>query len=126
MPVDKVTSLAQDSSGFIWIGSEEGLFRYDGFNFKAFYSDSKKAVTLPENIITKIFVSSKGLLWIGTVGGGITCMSNDGKVIKVWNSKTCRFFSTLADHISDIKEDRLGNIWCTSVDGLFKLSSTAK
>lgn len=126
LPVDKVTALAQDSSGFIWIGSEEGMFRYDGFTFKAFYAEPGNANTLSENIITKIFVSSKGLIWIGTVAGGIVCMKNDGQVIKTFNSKTTSSISTLADHVSDIKEDKKGNIWWTSVDGLFKFSPTAK
>ena len=39
LPVDEITTLAQDSSGFIWIGTPEGLFRYDGFIFKGFSFD---------------------------------------------------------------------------------------
>lgn len=123
LPVDKVTALAQDSSGFIWIGSEEGLFRYDGFTFKAFYAEQENPKTLPENIITKISVSSKGFIWVGTVGGGIACLKNDGQVIKTFHSKNTPVISGLANHITDIKEDKEGNIWWTSVDGFFKLST---
>lgn len=126
LPVDKVTSLAQDSSGFIWIGSEEGLFRYDGFTFKAFFSEPGNAQTLAENIITKILVSSKGLLWVASVGGGIACMKNDGKVLKTFNSRTTSSFSPAADYVSDIKEDKNGNIWWSSVDGLFRYQPGAR
>jgi ligand-binding sensor domain-containing protein len=122
LPIDHVTSLAQDSSGFIWIGSTEGLFRYDGFNFKTFYSEPGNTGTLPENIITTIFVSSKGLLWIGTRGGGISCMKPGGSVTLTFNSRNTGFITQLANHVTGIIEDRSGNIWWSSVDGLFKFS----
>jgi ligand-binding sensor domain-containing protein len=126
LPVDQVTSIAQDSSGFIWIGSTEGLFRYDGFSFKAFYAEPGNSKTLPENIITKIFVSSKGLIWIGTKGGGICCMQKDGRIFQTFNTANTSSITSLGNHITEIKEDKKGNIWWSSVDGIFKLSPNAK
>ena len=80
LPVDEVTCLAQDSSGFIWIGSKEGLFRFDGFTYKEFYSNPSQFLALPNNYISTIYVDAKGLLWIGTLGG-IVLMQNDGAYI---------------------------------------------
>ena len=105
LPVDHITCLAQDSSGFIWIGSKEGLFRYDGFSFTAFYAQTGSETSLPENIITTIFVSRKGLIWVGTIGGGIACLNQNGKVITVINSRNHSLMTGLANQISDIKED---------------------
>ena len=69
LPINDINCLAQDSSGFIWIGSFEGLYRYDGFNYKGYYADAKRENSLPSNWIAKICVTRKGLLWIGTRGG---------------------------------------------------------
>lgn len=123
LPVDIVTCLAKDSSGFIWIGSNEGLFRYDGAYFKPYLNDPALAKTLPANSITKICVTRKGQLWIATVRGGVALMNSTGEIIKVINSSTTALFSKEADYSTDVKEDKKGNIWLTTLNGLFRISA---
>jgi PAS domain S-box-containing protein len=60
-----VTRLAQDHQGFLWIGTENGLYRYDGYRFLAFTTSDG----LPGNKITAIHESPDGTLWVGTVDG---------------------------------------------------------
>src|SRR4051812_12979909 len=64
LPVDQVNCIAQDSTGFMWIGTKEGLFRYDGFSFKGFYSKPGDLSTITGNYIFQIYVDTKGLIWI--------------------------------------------------------------
>jgi ligand-binding sensor domain-containing protein/two-component sensor histidine kinase len=125
LPADNITALTQDSSGFIWIGTTEGLFRYDGFSFTGFKTQ-QEAKNAPANSITKILVSKNGALWIGTIGGGISVLQKNGVVVKTYNSKTSPLISALANHVSDIAEDNKGNIWWTSVDGLFKIDTKGR
>ena len=122
LPVEGISCLAQDSSGFIWMGSYEGLFRYDGFNFKEYHYDPGNNNSIPGNAITKIYVTRKGLLWIATLEGGIACLDRDGKVIRIINSSNTPLFTKESDFVNDIKEDKSGNIWCATLDGLFLLS----
>lgn len=114
LPVDEVLCIAQDNSGFMWFGTKEGLFRYDGFTYKGFYNKPGDSATIPGNNISKIYVDSKGLLWIGTVQSGLTVMRNNGKVLKSFNVVS-------SGNVADIKEDKKGFIWCSTGNGLFQL-----
>lgn len=66
---DIVTSIIQDREGFIWIGTEDGLNRYDGYNFKIFKSDPSNSGSISDDWITRIFQDSKGNIWVGTSNG---------------------------------------------------------
>jgi diguanylate cyclase (GGDEF)-like protein len=68
---ETVRSVSQDQRGFIWIATEEGLSRYDGFNFKHFISDKGKSNSINDDVVTDIKRSSDGGMWIATFGGGL-------------------------------------------------------
>jgi len=61
----------QDSKGFLWIGGESGLFRYDGYNFKLFYHNTDDLKSLSCNVVYALCEDSSGIMWVGTYGGGI-------------------------------------------------------
>ena len=66
-----VTAIAEDEYGFLWIGTEFGLNRYDGVQFKQFHASSKDSTKLRENYIKCLHPDKKGNIWIGTFGGGL-------------------------------------------------------
>ena len=59
----------QDSEGFIWFGSNEGLYRYSGSGFKIFRNDPYNPGSLSNNYITTLFEDRNGVIWIGTENG---------------------------------------------------------
>jgi ligand-binding sensor domain-containing protein/two-component sensor histidine kinase len=120
LPVDEVSNLAQDSSGFIWIGSREGLFRYDGFNYISYYYSPGKNASIPGNYISKIHVDKTGLLWVGTLGG-VVVMNDKGKRLDIFNSLSTTLFSKESDAVFDIQEDK-NSIWISTSDGLFQVN----
>lgn len=61
----------QDSKGFLWIGTKEGLNRYDGYSFKIYRSIPHDSTSLSNNNIQVIKEDTRGNLWIGTLGGGL-------------------------------------------------------
>jgi ligand-binding sensor domain-containing protein len=123
LPVDGISCLAQDSSGFIWIGSYEGLFRYDGFSYKKYNCIPGNPKSIPSNAIEKICVTRQGLLWIATIEGGVACMDRNGRIISIINSSNTPLFTKQSDYVKDIQEDANGNIWWATLDGLFRLST---
>ncbi|MGI9544370.1 MAG: ligand-binding sensor domain-containing protein, partial [Cyclobacteriaceae bacterium] len=63
--------LLQDQQGFIWIGTEEGLNRYDGHNFKIYKTGLPGENFLSHSIIWSLHEDRSGILWVGTRGGGL-------------------------------------------------------
>ena len=64
-----ITAIVQDDEDFLWLGSTNGLMRFDGQSFKQFKTDPSQANSLPHNFIRSIFIDSKQRLWIGTING---------------------------------------------------------
>ncbi|MEZ4942649.1 MAG: ATP-binding protein [Saprospiraceae bacterium] len=64
-----ITSLFEDSRGYIWVGTLQGLNRYDGYQIKRYNPDLSKKWALQASFIHEIIEDSKGLLWIGTEKG---------------------------------------------------------
>ena len=64
-----ITAFAQDTLGFIWIGTARGLNRYDSEGFNQYYNRNDDPASLPANNITSLLVDSSGTLWVGTGEG---------------------------------------------------------
>ena len=71
LPQGYISGIVQDKEGFIWIGTRNGLARYDGKKFKVFHHDSKDSISIAGNIISNIFLDSKDRLWINYEGAGL-------------------------------------------------------
>ena len=67
-----ITCIYQDSKGFLWIGTSNGLNKYDGLGFKTFYAIEGDSNSLSGNVIVNLFEDKQGVFWIATRDGGIT------------------------------------------------------
>src|SRR6478735_6592141 len=67
----RVGAIVQDSEGFIWLGTQEGLNRYDGYTFQVFLHDPEKPRSLSHNSVQCLLVDRQQRLWVGTEGGGL-------------------------------------------------------
>ncbi len=66
-----INVIFQDSMGFLWIGTEDGLNRYDGYGFKVYKPDENNEGSLSNRWITSIVEDKDGYIWIGTRQGGL-------------------------------------------------------
>lgn len=71
LPQNSVTCLNNDEFGFLWIGTFDGLCRYDGYEFKTYRSEPGNPRSIRSNSIYTIYRDLEGKLWIGTLGGGL-------------------------------------------------------
>lgn len=69
LPTNEYQFVYQDSYGFLWMGSYEGLIRYDGYTMKKYDHTEKDRFSLSHNIVYCIFEDSQKRLWIGTIEG---------------------------------------------------------
>jgi len=114
----KVNCIVQDSRGFMWFGTDEGLNRYDGYQFTVYQNNSNDPGSLSANFIRCLFEDSSGNLWIGTEIGGLNRYDRAQE----------RFIHLTTDSISDIRlhnnyinsivEDRDGNLWLGTNNGI--------
>lgn len=117
LPSNAVTSIYQDSIGFLWFGTYGGLVRYDGNHFKVYQNDPKDPNSLSHNFVRSLLVDRAGNLWIGTWGGGLNIYSlkKDAFVSYMHNPEDSTTISN--NMINTICEDRRGNIWISTWGG---------
>jgi ligand-binding sensor domain-containing protein/two-component sensor histidine kinase len=109
LPQNTVHSIAQTRDGYIWIGTEEGLARFDGVKFTIF--DKQNTPQLRSNYIRALLADRQGALWIGTAEG----------LVRMWNGKFTLFTTNEglpSNTIQAVYEDRAGNLWVATATGL--------
>ena len=105
-----VTAFAEDSTGYIWIGTTRGLNRYNSQNFHQYYHNVNDSASIPSNGILCLFVDSKNRLWVGTDNG--LCyytnkdefhrVGSDQKydiVHQIWENAEGRIFVNMIEHL---------------------------
>lgn len=111
-----IFSICQDSKGFIWIGTKDGLNRFDGKRFICYRHDPFDSSSLSGNSVSTIYKDSKHRLWVGTNGGGLNLFNPSSLAFKHYiagqNSKTIS-----SNFISCIFECSNGFIWVGTNDG---------
>ncbi|MBX7223696.1 MAG: protein kinase [Blastocatellia bacterium] len=114
-----VQCIVQDPKGFLWIGTSDGLNRYDGYRFQIYRNRPDDPQSLPNNDINALCVDRTGTLWIGTQGGGL-CRYDPARDCFVSLRATGRTPSDLPDdNIREILEDANGTLWVGAFQGLF-------
>jgi signal transduction histidine kinase/ligand-binding sensor domain-containing protein/ActR/RegA family two-component response regulator len=116
-----VTAIAQDARGFIWLGTQDGLNRFDGYEFRIFTHDTDDPTSLLDALITALVVDHTGTLWVGTNGGlerydplleNFTHFVNDPEDPS----------SLSANPVSDLVVDRDGVLWVGTGFGLNRIN----
>ena len=69
LPHKQVEALAQDKQGYVWIGTRNGLVRYDGYEMRCYYHELGNNRSLANSFVKKIFTDSRGRVWVCTPEG---------------------------------------------------------
>jgi ligand-binding sensor domain-containing protein/two-component sensor histidine kinase len=109
LPQESVNALCQTADGYLWLGTFDGLARFDGVRFVVF--NTGVAPDLKNGRITSLFEDSNHRLWIGHESGGISRLV-DGHFTRV------TFPAELAESsILNLTEDEQGNVWVLNASG---------
>lgn len=115
-----VHSMMQDDKGFIWIGTENGLNVYNGYEFEIYRPNSTKKNSISDAVIKQVFQDSKGVIWIGTENGLCRYIPQYNHFISYYaNSENST--SLTDNHIRRILEDEFGHLWVATDNGLCKI-----
>ncbi|NJK94226.1 MAG: hypothetical protein HC905_04170 [Bacteroidales bacterium] len=86
-----VNCIFQDSRGYLWIGTNDGLNRYDGYNFKIFRNSDTDSLSISGNLITCIAEDTCGMIWVGTRDNGLNVFERKTGKFKRYLNKKRRF-----------------------------------
>ena len=112
-----VLSLLQDNLGFLWIGTQDGLNRFDGYSFTVFRPNPDDLYALKGNEISAIIQSTDGALWIGTNAGLNRYDLITGKFTH-WVHDNNNSASLINDIVQAIYQDAQGSLWVGTRQGL--------
>ncbi|MBV8391227.1 MAG: response regulator [Mucilaginibacter sp.] len=111
--------MLQDSRGFIWIGTADGLNRYDGYRFKIFRNDAKDNSSIGNNYVQDIIEDKSGNIWAATIGGGLNKFDRNTNRFHRYLHNEKDKSSISSNFVSKLALDRSGKIWvATQKDGL--------
>lgn len=151
LPQSSVQAILQTRDGYLWIGTQEGLARFDGVRFTVY--DRSTTGLLRSDYINVLFEDREGAVWIGTNGGGLTRMLNGrfttvagltsgivtslvedrvalwigtdgGGLFRLQKGRLARYgraHGLASDHVSAIAKDGLGGLWIATAAGLHHL-----
>lgn len=109
LPQNSVTSILQTRDGYLWLGTLNGLVRFDGMQFKVF--DENSTPGLKSSRIVKLFQDWRGQIWVGTESAGIAII-NDGQITGLSIG-----LGTSEKRLASICEDAAGDVWLYTANG---------
>jgi len=111
-------ALAQDGDGFLWVGTQGGLARWDGYRFHGYQPDPKDPGSLPDSYIQTLHTDPTGRLWVGTSAGGLARYDRERDRFVTIPLGEAGLGRT---HIAAIADDGPDALWIGTDDGLFNL-----
>lgn len=120
-----VFSILQDSKGFMWLGTKDGLNRYDGSGFRIFRHNTKEPKSLGNNFIRSIAEGSNNIFYIGT-DEGVYVMNSINETFEFLNLKD-KSGEKITSGVSCLKIDRHGILWIGTINqGIFTYNISTK
>lgn len=121
-----VNEIVQDSSGNLWIGTQNGLNRYDGYNFNVYKSYDQQINGLTNNSIKTLYVDKYGVLWVGTVAGGLLRYNKNNDMFESFMNDPKNPKSISSNSVYAICEGDNGVLWIGTYGGLNKFNPYTK
>ncbi|TZF82793.1 response regulator [Pedobacter sp. BS3] len=119
-----VFTIMQDKTGFIWIGTEDGLNKYDGYEFTIYKHDNNNPHSLSHSQVNALYEDPKGNFWVGTSDGLNLFDRNTETFTRV--STGMNKDSESNDFITSFLYDSYGNLWIGTYNGLKRFDYPSK
>jgi len=122
---NQIHCVLQDKKGWVWIGTSQGVCRFDGYRFTVFKNDPDDSTSLKGNLVRTIFEDHLGQLWIGTENGGLNRFDREKErfqqLFYQGDQAPLRNVS-----VASIQEDSLGNLWVGTENNLFRIDKSGR
>lgn len=122
VPAHITSALAQDRDGFLWIGTQGGLVRYDGYEARVFRAQPNDPRSLGGSYVRALLATTDGRLWVGTFSGGLSVYDPAHETFTRYVQRQPGSAVGLShDRVEGLAEDREGFVWVATNAGLDRL-----
>lgn len=106
-----VSNIIQDSKGYMWFSTSNGLKKYDGYNFTTYKHDPKDSTTISENLPNNIWEDKDGTIWVGTSAGGLSKFDPHKDQFIHFKPFSFNEVTHIVGRVTAINEDSKGTLW---------------
>ena len=117
---DGVVAITQDSLGYMWFGTWEGLYRFDGYTIKDYRHVPGDSSSLSSSRIETLFIDREGTLWAGTLGAGLNRYDALNDSFE-WLLQSDSNGVNLSTQVFAMTQDSQGMIWVGTNNGLYRV-----
>ncbi|MFT4928847.1 MAG: signal transduction histidine kinase/ligand-binding sensor domain-containing protein [Phenylobacterium sp.] len=107
----------QDRQGYIWVGTQDGLYRFNGYEFKAFKHDPEDSGSLAGNYIQHLFQDSQGHIWVSIWNAGFAQYQPKTETFTHYRHDAQNNNSVSSDAVMAITEGQQGHLWIATLGG---------
>ncbi len=112
-----VMAIHQDAQGFLWLGTEDGLDRYDGYELRHYAHDRNRPASLPNSWVSAVAEDAAGTLWVGTDGGGLVGLNPSSGAFERPPPIGAREAISAQEIVRVARFDHRGRLWVGTRDG---------
>jgi signal transduction histidine kinase/ligand-binding sensor domain-containing protein/DNA-binding response OmpR family regulator len=113
-----IMSILQDSRGFMWFATRDGLNKYDGYKFTVYKNDANDGTSISNNFISGIVEDSKGFIWVATRAGGLNRYDKEKNTFTRFKNNPKNSNSLSSDLATSLSKDSEDNLWISTEGGL--------
>ncbi len=106
-----VHSIVQDKKGFMWFATEDGLDKFDGYNFTVYKHNPQDTNSISDNFIWTVYIDRNDILWIGTNSRGLSRFDSEREIFTTYKNDPNNPNSIGFNNVRTILEDSYGNLW---------------
>lgn len=121
-----ISTIYQDHRGLLWLGTSDGLNRYDGYRFSTYRFDPLDSTSISGNYIYSIYEDRLGYLWVVASGGGINRFDPATEKFSHYRHNPQVRGCLSDDNVTAVLEDSRGNFWIGTAGGGLNLFDRAK
>ncbi len=113
-----VNCILQDSQGFMWFGTLDGLNRYDGYQVMVYRNNPEDSTSIADNAISCLYQDQQDRLWIGITNGGLSRYDKINEIFINYTFEPENNYSISTNDVHSIAEDNNGTLWIATSEGL--------
>jgi diguanylate cyclase (GGDEF)-like protein len=123
LPDAAVMSVAQDGAGFIWIGTQGGLARFDGYHVRSFLPNPSDPKALPDGYLRTLLADPNGGLWVGSSSNGLVRFDEASETFHTWRPDPAGRTGPTSQSVDALLQSPDGTLWIGGDGGLSRMDT---